>query len=106
MQQNRQSDERFRADIEKFLTRYRSRLTKEEDRQFQGTPLVDVKTTILQIQDQQGKAKKMMNLNRINRFLEAMKEWGKVVSIFADSSILVAFVWGPTKALLEVSHDA
>ena len=43
-----------------------------------------------------------MNLSRIQSFLEAMNQFGKVVEMFLNVSEAVAFIWGPMKFLLLV----
>lgn len=39
------------------------------------------------------------------RFLEGMETQGRVVDVFLNASLTVAFVWGPIKFLLQVSHN-
>ncbi|KIW70328.1 hypothetical protein, variant [Phialophora macrospora] len=95
------TDRFFQDTLSGYLAKYKSRLTKDEEKEFENTKLIDVKRQILQIQDQQGKEKKMINLTRMDRFLNALDEWGIVVSSFADSSVFVAFIWGLVKALLQ-----
>ena len=98
-----QTDHQFQSGLESLLTTYTSRLTSREDELFRGTTLATVKITILQIQEQQGKGKKMLGLTRIVTFLEVMEDWEKLVATFADASGLVGFIWGPVEALLQVS---
>jgi hypothetical protein len=96
-------DTQFSASLESSLNSYRSRLTKKEDDEFRSTTLGAVKAEILQIQEQRGKEKKMMNFTRIETFLNAMDEWERVVAGFADTTCFAGFIWGPVKALLQVS---
>jgi hypothetical protein len=98
------TDRFFQDTLSGYLAKYKSRLTKDEEKELGNTKLIDVQRQILQIQDQQGKEKNIINLTRIDRFLKAMDEWEAVVSIFADSSVFVAFIWGLVKALLQVSR--
>lgn len=37
------------------------------------------------------------------KFLEGMEAHGKIVDVFLNASLTVAFVWGPIKFLLQVS---
>ena len=96
-------DDTFQAGVDRLLNKYRSRLTKEEDQNFENTTLTDVKVEILQVQEHLGKEKKNMCFPRIERFLDAMSQWGKVVSMFAEDAIFLAFVWGPVKYLIKVN---
>jgi len=45
----------------------------------------------------------MMNLTRIQAFLEGMEQFGKIIDIFPNTSPVVAFVWGPVKFQLQVA---
>ncbi|KIX07723.1 uncharacterized protein Z518_02377 [Rhinocladiella mackenziei CBS 650.93] len=98
-------DVSFQESLDEFLSEFKSRLTKEEEEQFRNTTLEQVKVEILHIQEKQARDKKLMGLNRIARFIEGMEEWGRVVAIFANSSIFVAFVWGPVKFLLQAAKN-
>ena len=95
-------DDIFQDALDSFLEDFKTRLTKNEEDSFRNTTLVDVKREITDIQKKHGEAKTMMNCNRLKSFLEAMDQWGQVVAVFANSSELVAFVWGPVKFLLLV----
>ncbi|EXJ62014.1 hypothetical protein A1O7_02446 [Cladophialophora yegresii CBS 114405] len=96
-------DQAFQDSLSRYLAKYKSRLTRDEEKELENTKLSDVKRQILQIQDQQGKERKAINLTRMDKFIKAMDEWENVVSIFADSTVFVAFVWGLVKALLRAA---
>jgi hypothetical protein len=64
--------------------------------------LDDLQAVIAAIQEKQASEKKMRNLTRLKKFLEAMDEYGKVIEIFLNNSQFIAFVWvslGPTVRL-------
>ncbi|KAK0747368.1 hypothetical protein B0T21DRAFT_406003 [Apiosordaria backusii] len=82
------------------LKEFRLRLTPEEEAQFQVTTLDVLKSTILGIQSDQRKRKKLMHMGRIQGFLEAMEQFGKVIEVFTNTNEILAFVWGPIKLLL------
>ena len=84
------------------LLDFKKRLTIKEQRDFQFTSLEDVRQIIVRIQGEQETVKQMMNMTRIQAFLEAMDQFGKVVEVFANSTEFVAFIWGPVKFLLQV----
>lgn len=90
------------ADFQRVLTKFSSRLTKEEVDKFKFTDLKDVQQTIVDIQEQQARRKGMRNLTRVLAFVEAMDQFGKVVEVFVNTSTILAFVWGPIKFLLLV----
>jgi hypothetical protein len=56
----------------------------------------------MQIQKEQEERREMMDLARIQSFLEAMHQFGKVVEVFLNVADALAFVWGPMKLLLQV----
>ena len=85
------------------LANFSSHLTLEQRQDFQFTTLDDVQKAILTIQAQQAKRNEMMNMPRIQSFLEAMESFGKVVEVFMNSSEFLPFIWGPIKFLLQVN---
>jgi hypothetical protein len=90
--------------FEAILSDFKTRLTPKEQESFQFVTLDDVRKTALLIQKDQEQLKSMMNLARIESFLEAMDQFGKVIEVFVNASSFVAFVWGPVKFILQVSH--
>ena len=90
--------------FEATLSDFKKRLTPKEQNDFQFTTLDGVKREIARIQKEQDDLKTMMNMSRIQSFLEGMNELGKVIEIFLNASNFVAFVWGPVKFLLQVCH--
>ena len=90
--------------FEATLLDFKKRLTPKEQNDFQFTTLDGVKREIARIQKQQDDLKTMMNMSRIQSFLEGMNELGKVIEVFLNASNFVAFVWGPVKFLLQVCH--
>ena len=41
----------------------------------------------------------MMNMTRLNTFLNTMDDWSKVIETFADSSRFAGFIWGPRQSV-------
>lgn len=89
--------------FEATLLDFKKRLTPKEQNDFQFTTLDGVKREIARIQKDQDNLKTMMNMSRIQSFLEGMNELGKVIEVFLNASNFVAFVWGPVKFLLQVA---
>ena len=88
--------------FEKALERFSSRLTREEVESFRFTTIGEVNQVIIDIQAQQAHGRRMRNLTRVLGFVEAMDQFGKVVEVFLNSSIVLPFIWGPIKFLLQV----
>jgi hypothetical protein len=91
-----------RGSFEIILADFKKNLTPGEVQDFQFVTLNDVRETALRIQKDQENLKTLMNMARLESFLEAMKQFGKVIEVFGNSSIFVAFVWGPLKFILQV----
>jgi hypothetical protein len=89
--------------FQKTLESFKTRLNSKEREDFQFTTLEDVRQTIAHIQAEQGNQKTMMNLNRLESFLEAMNQFGNVIEVFLNASNFVCFIWGPMKFLLQVT---
>jgi hypothetical protein len=79
--------------FDRALDRFRGSLTEEQKRDFSSTTLEDVKLEIQKIQHRFGQEKKLRNLRRISKFLEAMKQVEQVVTIFLNVHEVVAFIW-------------
>jgi len=91
-----------RGSFEVILADFKKNLTPGELRDFQFVTLNDVRETALRIQRDQENLKTMMNMARLESFLEAMNQFGKVIEVFGNANIFVAFVWGPLKFVLQV----
>lgn len=75
------------------MTDLKKDLTAEQARDFRFTTFDDLQETISGLQTKHILDRANKNLNRIKPFLEAMKQWGKVIEVFVNASDLVAFVW-------------
>ena len=91
-------EDTFRATLSDF----KKRLTAKEQDDFSFSTLEDVHKEIARIQSEQGSEKKMMNMTRLQSFLEAMDQFGQVIEVFLNASEFVAFIWGPLKFILQV----
>ena len=85
------------------LAKFSSGLTPKEIEEFRFTTLEEVHKVVVTIQHQQARRKEMMNLTRIQSFLEAMKSFGEVIEVFLNLSEFIPFIWGPIKFILQVS---
>jgi hypothetical protein len=88
--------------FESILEAFKSKLNAKEREDFQFVTLNDVRETALQIQKDHENLRTMMNMSRLQSFLEAMKQFGEVLGVFANANTFVAFVWGPMKFILQV----
>ncbi|KAF2102281.1 hypothetical protein NA57DRAFT_35425 [Rhizodiscina lignyota] len=79
--------------FERVLQDFKRGLKKRHQENFKMTTLADLMESIGEIQRKQHSQRRLRNLNRLSAFLEAIDQYGKVVEVFANSSIFVAFVW-------------
>ncbi|PVH98773.1 hypothetical protein DM02DRAFT_673149 [Periconia macrospinosa] len=85
--------------LEKFL----ASLTAKEKTEFGSTTLYELQLAMARIQRQQTSRSKQRGMRRLEGFLEAMKEFDKVIQVFVNTSEILAFVWGPMKFLLQTA---
>src|SRR4051794_5983570 len=95
------TEDTFRA----TLSNFKKRLTPREQDDFSFSTLEDVHKVIACIQSEHGSEKKMMNMTRLQSFLEAMDQFGQVIEVFLNASEFVAFIWGPLKFILQVWNN-
>lgn len=79
----------FRLALENF----KLGLSDKEKRQFAATTLGDVHVEIETIQRQQQSGRRLRDMSRLELFLEGMKEYDKVVSVFLNTGPILAFIW-------------
>lgn len=86
------------------LRNVRAKLTPLEIQNFQLTSLDDLHNAIDDIQKQQVKSGKLQCLIRIQPFLVAMEQYGRVVEVFLNCNDILAFVWVRLESLLGMIH--
>lgn len=90
------------VDFNRTIVSFKNRLEQTELVEVQCGSLAELHGVIDRIQHHQRDQKRMMNLNRIKGFLEAMAQFEQTIKIFTNASDMVAFIWGPIKFLLGV----
>ncbi|RSL43938.1 hypothetical protein CEP54_014884 [Fusarium duplospermum] len=91
------------TNFKRSLVQFQSSLTEVEEQRLKDANLKDVEASIKKIQVKLGREKRLCNLNRIKKFLDAMKHVEDLVAIFLNVSEFVAFIWGPIKLALMVA---
>ena len=81
------------SEFTRTLRNFEKNLTDEQRDDFKFSTLDDLRATISTIQSKQGSERNMRNFTRMRAFLEAIEQYGKVIEVFANSSIFVAFIW-------------
>ena len=75
------------------LERFKHDLSDPERADFQFTSLNDLKVALDGIQKRQTSERRLQAMDRLNRFLEAMENYDKVIKVFLNSTEFLAFVW-------------
>jgi hypothetical protein len=81
----------FQRALDKF--RLKSGLTLQELKDMETTTLPDLQKALDVMQKKQKASRSMKHLKRIQPFLDAMRQYIKVVDVFANTSDCVAFIW-------------
>lgn len=79
--------------FETALAEFQSELRPKDKHKFRNTTYGHVKAEIEDIQTKLMRQRRGKHLMRLKSFLEAIDHFGKVVEVFGNASLLVAFVW-------------
>lgn len=79
--------------FQRALEDLKQELTAEKYSSFGITKIDDVHRQIAEIQCKYGSEKRLRNMARMSRFLEAMQQLEQVVNVFLNVDTTVAFVW-------------
>lgn len=90
--------------FQKALGSFIQNLTLSQASQFKMTTSEDLKKSILDLQHKQSQKRGgMVNMRKVEGFISAMEQFGKVIEVFANTSEILAFVWGPMKFILQTA---
>lgn len=81
------------APFERAVAQFKMGLKKRDQENFKKTTLNDLKQCIGDLQQKQHASRRLKGLTRIQPFIEAMEQFGKVIAVFANTNEIVAFVW-------------
>lgn len=79
----------FHLAVQKFT----ANLSPEEKKRFGATTLHDLHVAIEAIQQKQNSKNNLRAMIRLEKFLEGMNEYDKVVSVFLNTTPILAYVW-------------
>lgn len=88
--------------IRSAIKKWKARLSPKNLQGFPNSTYEDLLQEMKRIQSEQERSKEMMNMFRLQAFLQTMTEFGKVIEVFLNCSDMLAFIWGPVKFLLQV----
>ncbi|KAK8123091.1 hypothetical protein PG984_011761 [Apiospora sp. TS-2023a] len=102
------ADNRYQSSFEKFeksIVEFKEGLRKRDVEDFRATELEHLRTRIATLQTRQHAQRRLQDFNQLQPFLEAIEQYGKVVSLFYANQEIVAFIWGPLKFLLQATSE-
>jgi hypothetical protein len=79
--------------FEDALKDFKKALSRRDQEKFKNVTLDDLKQNIGEIQATQQASRRMRDLTRLQPFLEAVEQFGKVIETFCNVHEIVAFVW-------------
>jgi hypothetical protein len=79
----------FQRAVDKFT----KSLTDKQRQEFAVCSLNDVRQSVVTVQERRGSQKTMRNMARLQAFLEAMEQYGKVVELFLNCTPFLGYVW-------------
>ncbi|KAI3335699.1 putative zinc finger protein [Ustulina deusta] len=89
--------------FEKALEDFKKGLGRREIGDFKATTLEELERSIGELQAKQHAQRRLQDLNRLQPFLKAMKQYGQVVDLLCSNNDILGFVWGPVKFLLQAT---
>jgi hypothetical protein len=92
-------------EFERVGREFLSHLTTTEVEEFQSVTIDDIRSSIVNIQEQHAERRILGNFGRIRRFLEVSESLGKVARVFGSASTHLSLFWAPTKFILQVSNQ-
>ena len=81
------------AAFDKVLEDFKKDLRKRDQEIFKITTFEEMQKCIAEVQTKQHSERRVLNLNRLTPFIEAVEQFGRLVRLFCNSDEYVAFVW-------------
>ncbi len=79
--------------FEKALEDFKKGLGRREIGDFKATTLEELERSIGELQAKQHAQRRLQDLNRLQPFLKAMKQYGQVVDLLCSNNDILGFVW-------------
>lgn len=79
--------------FQRALDRFQKSLSPDLVAQFSVCTLQDVRDICRDMQQNHGREGKLRYMRRLEGFVEAMEQFGKVIDLFVNVNNLVCFIW-------------
>ncbi|KAF3908874.1 hypothetical protein AA313_de0202912 [Arthrobotrys entomopaga] len=80
-----------------------TKLSPKEQQDFQSTTAANVEVLAWKIQNEQKQRKSYRAISRLQPFIDGLTSYGGIIEVFAQTSEILCFVWGPVKLLLQIA---
>jgi hypothetical protein len=80
---------------ERILKRHtdKMQLTERDKQNFGIATLEQLHSAIAIIQEKHAQSRKLQAMKRLEKFLSAMEDYGKVIEVFGQTNSILCFVW-------------
>lgn len=75
------------------LATFKTKVDRKLVAEFEMTTLSELKLSLASIQRKHASERRVRNMGRLSRFLDAMDQYGKVIEVFLNVTDVLAFVW-------------
>jgi hypothetical protein len=79
--------------LEHVLATFKTKIDPKLASEFEMTTLPDLKRALTSVQRKHVSERRVRNMGRLSRFLDAMDQYGKVIEVFLNVTDVLAFVW-------------
>lgn len=86
-------DQRLRTIFEDGLQQFKSKLTSEQQDDFNATTFKDFEAAMSVVQERQRVDGNMRSMIRLKSFLDAVQAYSSSIDIFSNVHEIVAFIW-------------
>ena len=81
------------SSFQRAVDKFEKNLTPKQKLEFPTCTLESVRQDVITIQERRGNQKTMRNMARIQKFLEAMDQYGRVVDALLNSTPFLGYIW-------------
>ncbi|KAL9632983.1 MAG: hypothetical protein Q9164_004974 [Protoblastenia rupestris] len=90
--------------VERALNQLKSTLSDEDTRFCTDASLEDVRQEARRIEKEQGARGDLLFMRRIEPMCRSLESYAGILEVFCQGYPPMAFIWGPIKLMLRVSH--
>ena len=93
MSTNASSAQSLSVSFQRALEKCNKNLSPRQRQEFQAATLEDLIQEVKKIQERRGSQRELRSMARLQRFIEAMKQYGELVNVFLNSTPFLGYIW-------------